>query len=154
MAGVRPGIKWVNDIFLGGRKLSGILTEGAFADDGESFSYAVVGIGVNLHKTEFPDELSTVATDLETECGKRIDIAEFAIRLAELLSSFEAAKSNEYIEEYRKRTFIIGREVTVRSPDGDYPATVVGIDPEAKLMVRDKSNNMISLYTGEVSIKI
>ena len=151
---VNVGIKWVNDIYIGEKKLSGILTEGAFDESGEKFSYAVIGIGINFDKTEFPTELKNIATDLESECGIKADKAEFAIALIKSILSFSPAKTSEYIEEYRKKSIMIGRRVKVLSPLGDYFAEVQSIDDDAALIVKNDKNEIIRLYTGDVSIKI
>ena len=89
MTDAKVGIKWVNDLFLGGKKLAGILAEGGFSKDGKGFEYAVVGIGINLHGCTLAPEILGLATTLERECGTRVDIADFAKRLAKKLSEFE-----------------------------------------------------------------
>ena len=56
VCGCKTEIKWVNDIYLGGRKLAGILTEGKMTSDGE-IAYQVVGMGINVYKKAISDEI-------------------------------------------------------------------------------------------------
>ena len=67
-------IKWVNDIFLNDKKISGTLTEGAINFENGSFEYAIVGIGINVRsvKNIFDGELSSIATSIEDETGLKI----------------------------------------------------------------------------------
>lgn len=153
MTGEKPGIKWVNDIYLNGKKLAGILTEGAFASDGKSFLYSVTGIGINLSKTDFPPELEDIATDLETETGKAVDRASFAKMLTDKLARFSASDKS-YIEKYRERCFHIGSAVTVITASGSYAATADRILDDGSLAVIDEHGIERILFTGEVSLKV
>ena len=78
LTGLNTNIKWVNDIYAGGKKLAGILTEGKASDSGDSLEYAVVGIGINLSKQSFPDEVKAIATTVEDEGGKRVNCYDLA----------------------------------------------------------------------------
>ncbi len=154
LTGAMPRIKWVNDVFLGDRKLAGILTEGAFSGVEDSFDYAVVGIGINLHKREFPEELAGIATDLESECGVHIDVAEFAAALAERLSRFETASREEYMEKYRAASAVLGKRIQVVSSSGSFGATAVAIEDNGSLtVIPDGDAAPVSVFTGEVSIR-
>ena len=153
LTGASPLIKWVNDVYLNGKKLSGILTEGAFSPDGKSFEYAVTGIGVNLLKRDFPPELSDIATDLETETGVCVDIAEFAKRLCDKLSQFSKS-DRTYIEKYRKRCFHLGSEITVITANGCYTAVAQRILDNGSLAVITPDGEEHILVTGEVSLKV
>lgn len=154
MTGASPKIKWINDVWLGGRKISGILTEGAFSEDGSRFAYAVTGIGVNIRKREFCSELSGIATDIESECGIRLSIGQFAARLTEKLSAFESADPAVYMNEYRERCFIIGRKIKVISTEGEYTATARDVSDDGFLTVERENGEICHLFAGEVSLKI
>ena len=150
---LNPKIKWVNDCFIGDKKLAGILTEGEFADSGEFFRYAVVGIGVNIAKVNF-GELSDIATDIESESGKPVGIPEFAASLAEKLIKFEDASPDCYIKKYRELSMLTGRRVKVITPTGQYLATVEGIEDNGSLTVVSDVFGRINLISGDVSIKL
>lgn len=149
-----PKIKWVNDCFVGDKKLAGILTEGGFAEDGSRFDYAVVGIGVNLARIDFGDGLSDIATDVESECGVLPDICEIAVRLAERLVHFPLADPSEYMKKYRDLSVVMGRRVRVICPAGDYFATVTDIDDRGALTVSLDSGERRVVLSGEVSLKL
>ena len=152
--GVMPGIKWVNDVLLGGKKLAGILAEGEFSADGTGFEYAVVGIGINLESRQFPAELENIATDLEKETGIRVDIPAFAVRLAERLMSFERVPCEEYTAKYRELFLARGKTVTVRSADGVYKAGAIDVLDDGSLLVELPSGERRALFSAEISIEI
>jgi BirA family biotin operon repressor/biotin-[acetyl-CoA-carboxylase] ligase len=153
LTGASPVIKWVNDVYLNGRKLSGILTEGAFSPDGKSFEYAVTGIGVNLLKTEFPPELQSIATDLETETGMTVDAGAFAKLLSDKLAEF-SVNDKSYMQKYRERCFHLGSEVTVITAGGSYTALAKRILDDGSLAVEAPDGKEHILFTGEVSLKV
>lgn len=154
LCGVKPDIKWVNDVLLGGKKVAGILTEGKISESGNVFDYAVVGIGVNVAAVDFPSELSEIATDLESASGKRTSLAAFAVCLAEKLLAFDPSLARNYIERYKMRSAVIGREVRVISPVGEYSARVLDIDERGALIIERACGEREALVSGEISIRL
>ena len=152
--GIMPEIKWVNDVFLGGKKLAGILAEGEFSANGDGFEYAVVGIGVNLWSRQFSGELENIATDLEKETGIKVDIPAFALRLSERLMSFESVPCEEYTAKYRELFCARGKNVTVKSADGVYKAKAIDVLDDGSLLVELPSGERRSLFSAEISIEI
>ena len=152
VSGVTPGIKWVNDIFLGGKKLAGILAEGEFSESGEYFEYAVVGIGVNLHGAALPPEIAPIATTLEAETAFVADIADFAVRLAKKLKSFEKSEISSYLEKYREKSMVIGKRVRMTRAGEIFDAEVLGIDSDGAIRVLLDTGEIKSLSSAEVSI--
>ena len=145
---VTADIKWVNDIFVGGRKLAGILAEG---EPGES-GYAVCGIGINLYEREFSAELLEIATTLERECGMRVNKEAFTERLIE--EFFKQENAEELLSEYRSRSIVLGRRVEVRKIFGDvYLATAKEIAADGALVVEREDGKTERLISAEVSIK-
>ena len=140
LCGIRPGIKWPNDVILDGRKLCGILTEATIEGETGTVSSLVVGIGINLHPNPaWPEEVQAVAGAI-SDFGKPPRRAELA---AAVLNHFEdvymlleQGKEPELLEQYRERLCCIGRPVTVISPAGRYEAECVGLDEEAHLLVK------------------
>ena len=145
-------IKWVNDLMIGRKKLAGILTEGVFDEGGKAFRYAIIGIGINLYSKDFPEELREIATSLEAECGCAPDVNLLLARLAAELSA--AAQPNDgYIEEYRCRSAVVGKRVSVlTSPP--YTAQVLGIGEGGELLLRTDTGEKLTLSTGEISIRL
>lgn len=157
LTSTEPKIKWVNDIYLGGKKVAGILTEGKADESAEALEFAVVGIGINLLKQEFDPEVKLIATTLEDECGKKVDvntlaamiIKEFFENLPLLLSD-----SKEIAAEYRSRSFLIGERVTVIKPTESYNATVTDITDKCELVLALDNGKGEILSTGEVSVRM
>ncbi len=143
------GVKWVNDLFIHDRKVCGILTEGECAPDG-TLAYAILGIGINVAPTAFPADIP--ATSLANE-GYSVDRAAL---IAAVLEEWEALYTNydaAYIlAESRRRSVVIGREVTVRQGDTVYPATALDINEHGHLLVRTSAGDITALSSGEVSI--
>lgn len=149
LTGRRPGIKWVNDLFLDGRKISGILTE-AISDFESGMAEAViVGIGVNLRTTDFPDELAGIAGSLHPGQVTRNELA--ARIAAELFRLAEDLSSPSLMEEYRARSLILGKEIAFRQGDALRRGRAAAIDNEGRLLVETDGGRIV-LKAGEVSV--
>lgn len=149
-------IKWVNDIFVDNKKVCGILTEASLDMECGGLDYAVVGIGVNLSKPigDFADEIKDIA-------GGFLDDIKGNIRcrlIAEILNEFANQMSNitsrAYLDEYRKRCFLIEKQVYVIKSDSKTKALVLDIDDKARLHVKYENGETEYLSSGEVSIKL
>ena len=154
VTGVQPQIKWVNDLYLSGKKCAGILTEGKAADNGQSLSYAVVGIGINLLSQDFPDDVKSIATTLEDECKKRIGSIDIASHIISgFFENLSLVGSSELAEEYRRHSFLIGERVNVIKPTSTYTASVKGITDRCELILTLDDGKEEILSTGEVSVR-
>lgn len=153
----KPGIKWVNDIFLDGKKVCGILTEGAVSMENGYLDYAVLGVGLNAYLPEgnaFPEELKKIAGPIykaPQSDGKNLLAAEF-------LNAFLYLYYNEdpcaYQKEYRKRCFVIGKDISVLSPLGTFNAKAIDIDDDCHLIVEYEDGRRETLSSGEISIRV
>ena len=153
LVGLETGIKWVNDIFVKDKKLAGILTEGEFEDGGEHFRYAVVGVGLNVGRVDFGEELSSIATDIESETGKAYPIADIAAALAERLLAFESKDASQYMKKYRELSVLINRRVKLVGTDDGCFATVKDITEDGALRVVTDGGETRLLTSGDVSIR-
>ena len=154
LCGHGTNIKWVNDIYMNGKKICGILTEAGFDFEGGTVDYAVIGIGVNVLGKEFPDEIKNIATSVEFETGKRMSRNELAAEILNNLSGIsENIKNKDYLDEYRKRSNVIGKKITVTCGKEKFVAEAICIDDNAELVVRNE-NGIRILNSGEVSIKL
>jgi BirA family biotin operon repressor/biotin-[acetyl-CoA-carboxylase] ligase len=142
------GIKWVNDLYLGSKKLAGILTEGEVNSDGK-MAFQVVGMGINVYKNAISDEISDIATSLE---GEKIIPPNRSVLAAHIIKNHLAEDSGFY-EEYRARSVVVGREVTVVKLNKSYPACVLDINRDFSLKIKT-DRGIEDLFTGEVSLKI
>ena len=152
------GIKWVNDIYLNGKKVCGILTEGGICSGKGQLDYAVIGIGINVAppKGGFPDEIADIAAaifaDANAANGMREDlIAEILNHLMPLL---ENLTSPNILCEYRRRSTIVGQRVYVHRADSPARAALaLEIDNDFRLLVRYEDGTTEALDSGEVSIR-
>ncbi len=148
ICGCETKIKWVNDLYLGGKKLAGILVEGETDEKGK-IAYQVVGMGINIYKSAISDEISSIATSIESELNYTPDRSVLA---SEIIKSFIFGNS-DYYEEYKARSFVIGKEVTVIKLTKSYSAKVIDINPDFSLTI-EYNGKTERLFTGEISIKI
>jgi len=164
------GIKWVNDIFLGGKKICGILVEGIANFETNCIDAAVVGIGINLRiNHELTGEITKIAGSVEEakllknkefkSVSKNLVIAEVIKNLIKFYEGFEAEDSelkNKMIEEYRSLSMLTGVSVTVNPVAGAkgevYKAKVLGVSEEVKLIVETEGGEKKELSSGEVSL--
>lgn len=155
VADVKAGIKWVNDIYLNGRKVCGILCEAGMDFESGMLEYAVLGIGVNVAAMDFPEDLRDIATSIANECGQAVSrsrlIAEISNQLEALYPQLE---SGEFIAESRARSVVIGRDVTVLRGDERYPARVLDIDPQGRLVIRTGDGEVRRMASGDISLRL
>ena len=157
--GVRPQIKWTNDLVLNGKKLSGTLTELSLEGESGALQYAVIGIGVNCNNTleDFPPELRDVATSLYLETGKRVQRAALAAALIEELDKLYAALQSgdtaSYLTSYRRDCLTLGREVQLLWQDVKEKVTALDVDDQFGLVVRRADGTVETIRTGEVSVR-
>jgi BirA family biotin operon repressor/biotin-[acetyl-CoA-carboxylase] ligase len=148
VCGVRPRIKWINDLILGNKKLGGILTELSLDNLG-SVSYAVIGIGINVGAT--PDGVNEIATSLQ-EAGFIVDRAKLIAEILQKLEHLSIADTS-VMEQYRKDCLTLGQQVCILKSDGISYGTAVDIDDRGGLLVRDTDGNTQTVSSGEVSIR-
>ena len=156
VTGQQPGIKWVNDIFLYGKKVCGILTEAAVSLETGTLNYMVLGAGVNLYPPVkgFPEEIQPIAGSvLERSCpeAKNRLVGEFLNRFWYFYTHPEC---RAYLEDYRARSLAIGRNVTVLSAGKAVSAYAYGIDDDFRLLVRYDSGKTEALSYGEIRIQL
>ncbi len=155
-SGEEAQIKWVNDIFLHGKKVCGILTEASLDVESGGVRYAIVGIGINVLSPAggFPEPLREVAGSVFEDCA----LPDLRCRLAAALidrffARYRELGSDACFEAYRKRCLVLGRRVTVLSggiavAEGE----VVGLDRDYSLRIRYDDDTESLLSSGEVSV--
>ena len=149
----RPTVKWVNDLYLDGKKLAGILVEGV-ADEKGKIDRFICGLGTNVYKTPLPDEIKTIATSIEEVTGERASREEIAASLIRnVLLDLDEITSKTMFNEYKKRLTTVGKSVSVIKPTGSYDATVKALNPDYSLTLTLPDGREEILFTGEVSVK-
>lgn len=153
-------IKWVNDLFLDGKKVCGILTEGVLGVESGKISTLAVGIGINFctDRKAFSSELGNIATSLfdgSDSIPADVDAHELvAVLVKELEMLAGQLPGRAFLSEYRSRSMVLGKEVSVQSGRYTYAALVEAIDDNAHLVVVDRQGNTKVLSSGEVSIRL
>ncbi len=148
-------IKWVNDIFVDGLKVAGILTEASLSMETGNLEYAVIGIGFNVYEPNggFPEEIKGIAGAILDETvpdAKNRLASEFLNRFKDIYDNMDISN---YDKEYKKRSFVIGKKVNVISPTDTRKATVLDISSDCALIVEYEDGTEGTLSTGEVSIR-
>ncbi len=156
ISGEKIDIKWVNDLYLRGRKICGILTEGIMTGKGWA---CIVGIGINLLPPEkgFPAELSGIAGSLFP--SRKGDISSLRIQAAaEILNRFMKftgeLRQRTYMPYYKERLFVLGKKISVVSPSGIRPAEALDTDDLCRLRVRYDDGTEDLLFSGEISVNV
>ena len=155
VTGRELSIKWVNDLFYKGRKCCGILTEAAADMETGGLDHLVVGVGLNLCPPEggWPEEIKDIAGSL-FESGEHPDRQMLAAAIAdELLDLFEALPDTSFMEEYRARNLVPGRDIQILQNGESRPAHADFINDEGHLMVTLPSGEAEEISFGEVSIR-
>lgn len=155
VSGKQAAIKWVNDIFLSGKKVSGILTEGSYNLETGKLGDVVLGIGFNVYPPAggFPEELADIAGSIfqnQVDEGKNRLAASFLNHFLEL---YHSGNHKDYAAEYRERSMVIGRAVRILSPSGEQAAYALDVDRDCRLVVRYEDGSIDTLSSAEVNIR-
>ena len=160
VCGRHAQIKWVNDVYLDGKKICGTLTEGISDFETSHIESLVIGIGVNTSVKDFPDELRDTVGAVDGDYSRSALAAEIISRM---LNFAENIESREFIQDYRKRSMVIGKNVTVYkgvysvAPEKELegmPAKVLGIDDDGGLEVIYTDGKRETLTSGEISVRL
>lgn len=155
-AGVQAQIKWVNDVFCRGKKVCGILTEAALDLESGGVQYAIVGIGVNLFPPPggFPPELPEAGAVFPARpqgLEARSQLA--GSILNHFFTFYPRLAQAPFFEDYRKRSLVLGKEVTVLEGGKTRTALALDLEPDFSLRVREADGTLRSLSSGEVRVK-
>lgn len=158
VTGIATGIKWVNDVYKAGKKISGILTEAVLSDDNISPKFISVGIGINVYQSDMPKEIADIATSLFTENPKEIR-NELIARILDIFYGYytsEIAVSSEkksFVEKYREYSVVTGKQIKVIRGFESFEATAIGIGEDCSLLVRLANGDTLYLSSGEITIR-
>ena len=156
VSGLRPGIKWTNDLVYGKKKMSGILTELSVEAETRETSYVVSGIGLNCGEDEFPEELRDMATSIKMETGKPVDRCELAAELIRELERMNRGLFTEkeiWLRQFARDCVTVGQDVKIVRGDEVRFAHVDGIGPDAELLVTYPDGAKDTVSSGEVSVR-
>ncbi len=151
-----PQIKWVNDIYLNGKKLCGILTEAVTDLESGAIESVVIGIGINFRQPEaaLPEEVAAVAGTLFGAAAPSVSRNRLvAAIINELFLLWNGLPDRAFLADYRSRSMLIGREIVYARGNEKFAATAEAIDNDGALIVRMPSGEQAVLRSGEVSVR-
>lgn len=153
--GVHPMVKWPNDVFLGGRKLVGVLTE--FTSREEMLDHVVVGAGINVNwSAEDLAKLEKPAASIMAATGKFWDraplLAAILVQAHILYADLEAGKFESLRDEYQQRSLLMGRRVEVDDSGSKLSGTVAGFESDGALVLSTGQGRSRVIRHGDVSL--
>lgn len=158
--GVRPQIKWTNDLVMNGKKLCGILTEMTLVGENAQLQYLVIGAGINVRQTrqDFTGGVEKIATSLTMELGR--DVSRPALAAAELraldrlYADIRRNDTGRYLDAYRRDCVTLGKTVQLIAADGSRETVeALDVDEAFSLLVRAQDGSVRTVRTGEVSVR-
>jgi BirA family biotin operon repressor/biotin-[acetyl-CoA-carboxylase] ligase len=155
--GLKPEIKWPNDILIGGKKVAGVLTE--LSAELDKVRYVILGIGidVNLDAGEFPAELKKIATSLKIETGETVSRAELATSvLRELDFDYSRICSGKFAavaDEWEENCTTIGKNVTVQIGERKIRGRAESLDADGALLLRTEHGHLERITGGDVTLE-
>lgn len=154
--GLCPGIKWPNDVVLDGKKICGILTE--MSVQAEYMDYVVVGPGINVNQTDFPQELSDKATSLRLQAGRAFRRVEVAAAVLEAFEKnleifLETCDLTGLQEQYNHILLNMNQEVRILDKDSERTGIARGINNRGELLVEYPGGKTEAVFAGEVSVR-
>lgn len=169
VTGLQTSIKWPNDIVVNDKKVCGILSEMKL--DKQRCAYCVIGVGMNIGQTQFPEELQDKATSLQAELlnaksvytvseelsaapDKQTILQEILVAFEKAYEAFlEAETLLPLLETYNAHLVNKNRRVKVLEPSGAYEGTALGVTATGELLVEKEDGTVQRVYAGEVSVR-
>lgn len=143
LTSLSPQIKWVNDIYIDNKKVCGILCR-ALGGNGK-VEHLITGIGINICTKEFPDEIKDTAGSLNVEIDRNL-------LAAEIVNQIVILSENDYMGEYRKKSCVIGKEITYFINGISHKGNAIDVDENGGLVV-EKNDKKITLTGGEITVR-
>ena len=157
VAGVTAEIKWPNDLLLNGKKAAGILTE--LSAELDRVRHVILGIGVDVNQdaSDFPPELSDIATSLRLAAGTEISRAELAVEILRQLDAdyarICAGKFAEVADEWEEACVTIGKNVTVHMGERHFRGHAESLDDDGALLIRTEHGHLERVIGGDVTLE-
>ncbi len=150
---IKPNIKWINDIFYGGKKISGILTQGIMDIESGSIQNVILGIGINVFKMDIPNELKNIIGTIEEFRDISCDRNDL---IKEVLNVFESLylnlDINEIYEEYKGLLLYIGEDIIIKDIGGQKKGKFICLKKDFSITVKMEDGLIKNYKSGEISI--
>ncbi len=154
VTGLKPSLKWPNDVRIGQKKVGGILIENAIRKGRLDCCIIGIGINVNVHMENFP-AIRPLATSLSDELGRivsRLDIAQqLFVEMERLYLTLQ--KDDSVFTEWRDRLEMIGQQVEVRMADAVYQGMAETVASDGALILRQADGTSLKIVAGDVSLR-
>lgn len=155
--GIRPGIKWINDLVIGSKKIGGILTELSMRADGH-VEYAVIGIGINCNQAadDFPCELKEIATSLFAATAQTVSIPKLSAAMIcnlKTMADTLLTAQNAIMQKYVHDCVTLQKEVVIHASHGTKTGFAYGVDNDGGLLVRFLDGSCETISSGEASVR-
>lgn len=145
----KPQIKWVNDVYVGGKKVCGILTECISDAQFKLATGLVIGVGINIETNEFPDDVTNA-----TYLGKGVDKPRLIAKIADNIMALMHSDYTEFIDYYKSHSLVIGKKINCIECGKATPATAIDIDNQGGLVVKLETGEITTLRTGEITVRL
>lgn len=152
--GLKPGIKWPNDVLVNGKKIAGILAEVITGRDGIEFIILGIGININNPVDEFPDDLRTPPTSIMAELGipgSRVELLQKL--LLSLEQHYELLLTDDFtsiLEKARRLSTVLGQKVQFDENGANLAGIALDLDENGFLLVRDEKGKIHTVVSGEI----
>ncbi len=158
VTGVKPGIKWVNDVVINKKKVCGILTELSVEAESGAIQYVVVGIGINVHNkiSDFPEEIRNIASSVDEETNLCVNRAKLAAALIENLDEMFLVWPNNkelYLKYYREQCVTTGKQVRLLKSSEEQQGFAIDVTDDFHLLVKMEDGQEAEISSGEVSVR-
>ena len=156
ISGKKTMIKWVNDVLIDRKKISGILVEGAFKPGSNEIDYIIVGIGVNAFPPSagFDSSIKDIAGAVFEKYDPYLKIKLITEIIKDFMIFYKEIDRRSFLDFYRKHSIVIGKSITVIKNDRKIPARALDLDDNCRLLVEYENHTQELLSSGEVSIKM
>ncbi|TCS84160.1 biotin--[acetyl-CoA-carboxylase] ligase [Tepidibacillus fermentans] len=145
-------IKWPNDIYINGKKVSGILTE--MHGEQDQIHYMIIGIGINTHQITFPENLKEIATSIQQETGyipKRIELIQhFFTEFEQDYSRFEGEGFMPFYKQYNDALYGKGRRIQLKQVNQQIEGTIMCIDSNGYLILQEDDGKEAKVVSGDI----
>ncbi|MCL0095433.1 biotin--[acetyl-CoA-carboxylase] ligase [Dehalococcoidia bacterium] len=156
LTGVKPGLKWPNDVILEGRKAGGILTEMSAEIDRINYIILGIGINVNTRRAHFPEEIARIATSLREECGEEVSriklVQEILAQLESLYQDFQVSGFEPIRVRWKALSNTIGARVSISSGGKQVDGEAIDIDGDGALILQKTDGTLERVLAGDVQI--